>query len=525
MVLRKIWQKSLLAAVCTAGCMLSPAAHAEDLTIIYVPLDNRPVCDDYVRQTMEAAGCKIIQPPEKFIANNNKNADPEKIWEWLERKAPKADAAVISTDTLIYGGLVASRTHLLSQDTLNARINRLANLKASLPIKIYAFSTIMRTPRASKGRVEPPYYTVCGPSIFAYSELLDKENQNKLTLIDKLKMQTLERNLPAAELGDWLQRREKNLKVNIQLTRLARSNRFHYLAIGKDDNATLSSTHMEARELARSTFGVSPQVMQIIDGVDQLGILLMARAYNEANKLTPSIYTEYSPGVGASTLPQYSDARLQDSVPQQIIAAGAQQANQPQGAGFILAINTPADGIVKDSTADDNQFFASPANKAFIHTLSHQIDGGAKISLADISYSNGADNGFMNALANTGKLPELLAYNGWNTADNAIGFAIAQGIMAMHMQPQDKNLLMRQRIIDDWYYQSNARRWVSDALSKHTREEMKYELDIAEEPVLKKITADCYELAKKYSFTRSTDFELSFPWKRLFEVDVKIKKK
>ena len=224
-------------------------------------------------------------------------------------------------------------------------------------------------------------------------------------------------------------------------------------------------------------------------------------------------------------MPQYSDARLQDSVPQQIIAAGAQQANQPQGAGFILAINTPADGIVKDSTADDNQFFASPANKAFIHTLSHQLDGGAKISLADISYSNGADNGFMNALANTGKLPELLAYNGWNTADNAIGFAIAQGIMALHMQPKEKDLLMRQRIIDDWYYQSNARRTVSDMLSKHNREEMKYELDIAEEPVLKKITADCYDLAKKYSFTSNTSFELSFPWKRLFEVDVKIKKK
>ena len=56
MVLRKIWQKSLLAALCTAGCMLSPVAHAEELTIFYVPLDNSTVCDDYVRQTMEAEG-------------------------------------------------------------------------------------------------------------------------------------------------------------------------------------------------------------------------------------------------------------------------------------------------------------------------------------------------------------------------------------------------------------------------------------------------------------------------------------
>lgn len=522
MKLNKLGLNSLMAAFCVAGCMLAPAAHAQDLTIIYVPLDNRPVCDDYVRQTMEAAGCKIIQPPEKYIADNNSNANPEKIWEWLERKAPKADAAVISTDTLIYGGLVASRTHHLSQAVLDERVNRLANIKASLPIKLYAFSTIMRTPRASRGRVEPPYYAICGPSIFAYSELLDKEAQNKLTLVDKLKKRALERNLPAAELNDWLERRQKNLKVNLQLTRLARSNRFHYLAIGKDDNAPLSSTHMEARELSRSTFGVSPEVLQIIDGVDQLGMLLMSRAYNEAKGITPYIYTEYAPGAGAATLPQYSDARLQDSVPQQIIAAGAKETNAPERADFILAINSPADGIVKDSTADDNKYFASPANKSFVHLLCHQIDGGAKISLADISYSNGADNGFMNYLANSGRLPDLIAYNGWNTADNAIGFAIAQGNMCRFMNQQSKDMLMKQRLIDDWYYQSNARRWVSDALAKHNREEMKYELDIAEEPVLKKITADCYELAQKYSFTRNTKFEITFPWKRLFEVNVKI---
>lgn len=253
-------------------------------------------------------------------------------------------------------------------------------------------------------------------------------------------------------------------------------------------------------------------------------MLLMARAYNESKGTVPAIYTEYAPGVGAATLPQYSDARLQDSVPQQLIAAGAKKVESPQNADFILAINSPVDGIVKDSTADDNKFFASLANKAFVRTLTQYIDEGTKISLADISYSNGADNGFMNALANTGKLSNFLAYNAWNTADNAIGYAIAQGILSRNMTEPAKNKMLQQRIIDDWFYQSNARRTVSDMLDKHNREEMKYELNIAEEPVLKKITADCYSLAKKYPFTRNTDFELSFPWKRLFEVDVKIKK-
>lgn len=115
------------------------SAQAKRLTILYVPLDNRPVCSAYVEQTMEAANCKIIMPPEKYIANNEHNGNPEQIWEWLQNKAPKADAAVISTDTLIYGGLVGSRTHNIPKAQLDQRLKRLYELKYTLPIKLYAF--------------------------------------------------------------------------------------------------------------------------------------------------------------------------------------------------------------------------------------------------------------------------------------------------------------------------------------------------------------------------------------------------
>ena len=167
----------LAVAICTAALLMPVSVQAKRLTILYVPLDNRPVCSAYVQQTMEAANCKIILPPEKYIATNEKNGNPEAIWDWLEHKAPKADAAVISTDSLVYGGLVGSRTHNVSQEELQKRVNHLYKLKTTLPIKLYAFSTIMRTPRASKGRVEPPYYSTIGPSIFAYCQLLDKQDQ------------------------------------------------------------------------------------------------------------------------------------------------------------------------------------------------------------------------------------------------------------------------------------------------------------------------------------------------------------
>lgn len=514
----------LAALICTAALLLPASVQAKRLTILYVPLDNRPVCSTYVQQTMEAANCKIILPPEKYIASNEKNGNPDGIWEWLEHKAPKADAAVISTDSLIYGGLVASRTHNISHDELQKRVKHLYELKTTLPIKLYAFSTIMRTPRASKGRVEPPYYSSIGPSIFAYSQLLDKQDQGKLSPAEKLTMQALERNMKKAELGDWLERREKNLLVNQELTRMARNGKFHYFAIGKDDNATLSATHMEGRKISLSTFDMSRDSFQILDGVDQLGLLLIARAYNEASGSKPSVYPLYSVGAGASTLPQYSDARLQDSVPQQIIAAGAVQAQSADNADLILALNTPQDGIVKDSTADDNQPFASVANKNFVGLIGKQLQSGHSVSLADISYSNGADNGFMQLLSTSGELEHLTAYNGWNTGDNAVGYAIAQGLIARDMSSEARNMLLRQRLIDDWFYQSNARRSVSNELEKHNREDLKYDLATEEKVILQQVTADCQRMVNDCPLTKGTKFSLSFPWKRLFEVEVKIKK-
>ena len=519
-------QKFTKIALCSAAlCMLNLPAQAKELTILFVPLDNRPVCADIPKETLEAAGCKIIMPPEEFIASHTNKGNPEKIWEWLVKKAEKADAAVISTDTLIYGGLVASRTHNIDDDILNERVTRLTALPKALPIKIYAFSTIMRTPRASFGNVEPEYYSQVGPAIFKYSQLLDKADNGKLSLDEQLTKQAFERNMQKNNLGDWLNRRQKNLQVNLTLTDIAARKYFHYLAIGKDDNAPLSATHMEARKISWKTFNTSKDTLQILPGVDQLGLLLLTRAYNEAHNAKPKIMPLYSPGAGANTLPQYSDTILYDSVPQQIIAAGGETVQNKNQADFILALNTPANGIMQDSTSDTNQFFASVENKKFIQQLNSLIDNKYKISLADISYSNGADNGFMHYFANGGRLNNLFAYNGWNTADNTVGFAISQGILALDTPREKLDNIIRQRLIDDWYYQSNARRKVSDLLDQHSRENLKYSLGSAEKPVLEEVTKDCNTLANQYTFTKNTKFKLSFPWNRLFEIDVKISKK
>ena len=159
----KIWnnpfRKILLFSLLLLSFSSAQAEENKKETLLFLPLDNRPVCSSYVAKTMEAAGYKVLLPPDKYLASYNRNGSPDELWKWLVSRAPQADAAVISTDSLIYGGLVASRTHHEPQAVLEQRLQRLETLRDQFPVRLYAFSTLMRTPRASFGAVEPPYYS------------------------------------------------------------------------------------------------------------------------------------------------------------------------------------------------------------------------------------------------------------------------------------------------------------------------------------------------------------------------------
>ena len=492
----------------------------EKAALLFIPLDNRPVCFSYPVKVMEAAGYKIYTPPEKLLATRTAPADTEKLWKWLESRAEKVDAAVISTDALIYGGLVASRTHSMSMPELEAKVRRLQNLRMDKDTRLYGFSTLMRTPRESYGNVEPAYYSNVGPAIFRYSQLSDKSDLHAETLLEDFEVGAFERNLAKAHLKDWLDRRNKNMEINHQLAMLTRVGRFEYFAIGKDDNAPLSHTHMEARKIILNNGYLSDESFQILPGVDQLGLLLLTRAANALSRKSPTVYPMYVEGVGPKTIPQYSDLPLGKSVPEQVIAAGGKIVYSPDAADVVLAINTPADGTMYDSTNLSNSYYASPANKRYIVNLGKMLERGVNISLADVAFSNGGDNGFMNEMSLRGFTEKLSAYNGWNTADNTVGFAIAQGMLAPQIAKDKQLMLMRERILDDWYYQSNARRIITDELEKNKKEAYKYALNEMMPKIKKQAMDIISRLAVNYDITAGTKFDVVFPWNRLFEVDI-----
>ena len=102
-------------------------------TIVYIPMDDRPVNLEYVVDTAQAAGVDVVVPPKALLGTRGEMGDPEGLWAWLFAHSRTADAVVASTDSLLYGSLVASRTHNLSMDIVEERLANFTKLKSSNP--------------------------------------------------------------------------------------------------------------------------------------------------------------------------------------------------------------------------------------------------------------------------------------------------------------------------------------------------------------------------------------------------------
>lgn len=514
-------KKSIITAVFFLLFLIHVPGYAQ--TIMYVPFDNRPVSYEYVVDTVKKGGFDMVVPPEEALAARTRSADPDQLWEWVFAHAKEADGAVLSADALIYGGLVASRTHEINEDVLLRRAANFEKLKELNPaLRLYVFSTIMRSPHASNGGVEPAYYETYGPAIFRIHALQDKNEMEKLNKNEKKELAALTAQVPEEIMKNWVDRREKNFKVNLQLVSALKNNTFNYLLIGRDDCSPLSRSHQESRWLGKETAELSASKYSSFPGADQLGMLMLARAANDLTFTIPTVAVVYTQGVGDKTIPSYEDTPVGKNVRDHLIAAGCVPLLSDNVAGMILAVNTPVDGWTREAGLGSNKTTASKETLALVKKVGGYLDADRKVAVADISFANGSDNAFMKEMSNSKLVPELESYSGWNTASNTIGYTIGQAVFAQRMTAANKNNLIAVRLLDDWAYQANVRSallnevLIPQGISNVQLDGMK--------PVLTKEVNERIETFARQNFNGFpvTKAEVSFPWNRMFEVDVKV---
>ena len=498
---------------------------AQPPKIIYIPHDNRPISDKQTKEVVEKLGYNVVVPPDEILGNRDDLGYPDKLWDWLQKNSLDAQAAVISSDSLIYGSLVGSRKHSYSKAEVIERVNRFSQFHKKNPkLPLYVFGSIMRTPKSGEasGYEEPPYYRKYGTDIFRYTVLQDKQEVEGLTKRETKEKAFLEELIPKKDLKDWLGRREKNYAANEELIKLTRQNVFDYLALGRDDNAPYSRTHLESRHLAQAGKDLGKNQFQAMAGIDEIGILLLARAVNSMRHEVPFVYTRYNWGRGGNTVPAYSDEKISESINSAIIAVGGTPITAPQRADFVLMVNTNPNGKTYEANDRANDGRDREGSKYFADLVSEHLAAGYPVGIADIAYANGADNALMEELKRRGLLFKIRMYSGWNTPTNSTGFAIGAGVLVRHMKDADVDELLLTRYLDDWAYQANVRNTIARQLTWLRGDGVYGLLGDKKQAVSERTTRMLTRFVNENfpPFKSLEELNVVFPWNRMFESDV-----
>ena len=493
--------------------------------ILFIPHDNRPISDKQTAEVVQKLGYDVVVPPDDLLGNRENLGNPDALWTWIHANAKDAKAAVISSDSLVYGSLVGSRKHNYSRGEVLERASRFRQFRKENPkLPLYVFGSIMRTPRSGEasGHEEPKYYRSYGGDIFRYTVLSDKEEVEGLSRRETKEKAFLQELIPKKDLADWLGRRGKNYAVNEELIKLTRGNVFDYLVLGRDDNAPYCQTHMESRHLSEAGKDLGKARFQTMAGIDEMAMLLMARAVNNLRRDVPFVYTRYNWGRGPNTVPAYSDEKISISIQDAIIAAGGMPVTSPARADLVLMVNTNPNVKTYEANARSNDGSEREGTKYFADLVSEHVDKGYPVGIADIAYANGADNALMEQLKKRKLLFKIRAYSGWNTPTNSSGFVIGEGMLVRNMKKDDVDALLLTRYLDDWGYQANVRNTIARQLTWLRGEGVYGSLDAKREAVSLRTQTMMKRFATENlpTFPSLEEIYVYFPWNRLFESDV-----
>ena len=116
--MNRIFRAVLLVAILSAALafyhfLLHPAATLTPVSpmrtlssrVVLVPLDSRPPCRQQVADLGRIAGLDVITPPAECMDYYSQPGDTMALRRWLQDNLAGRQAAILSIDQLLYGGL------------------------------------------------------------------------------------------------------------------------------------------------------------------------------------------------------------------------------------------------------------------------------------------------------------------------------------------------------------------------------------------------------------------------------------
>ncbi|MBE5950379.1 MAG: DUF4127 family protein [Lachnospiraceae bacterium] len=487
--------------------------------IVLLPLDERPCNYDFVYKLFQSDELKIVRPTQ--LGSKKDPADFDKIKEFLFEECEQAFGLILSVDMLLYGGLVPSRMHMETVETLKERLQVIKQLKEKNPqLKIYAFHCIMRCPSYNNADEEPDYYEYYGERLFTYGVMKHKVQLGQAAAEEA---EVLRAQIPEKVLVDFEGRRELSRTLNMETVRYYTEGDLDALVFPQDDSAPLGYTAIDQMQIRRKIqeAGMTDEIL-LYSGADEVALTLTARMLNEMKGNHPKVYVKYATEAAKHMIPKYEGVRLCTTIGFHILSAGCIPVEQEEAADVIMIATAPDDKMEEafDQPSISPNYNAERNMAEIMRYIREKLSEGKRVAIADNAYSNGGELDLIRMLNKHGILMDVSAYAGWNTNGNTLGTVLAEAVYDYYYgdTKQRKDFLV-ERYLEDVGYCSHARGLVTTEISAYADTAFATEENAAEVAASARVHLDEFtaqylsSIADKVHITH-----VSMPWKRMFEV-------
>ncbi|MBQ9978158.1 MAG: DUF4127 family protein [Clostridia bacterium] len=497
------------------------------MNVVYIPLDERPCNYSFAAKIARGSKVNVIKPEACILGDKKKPADFDAVKSFMVEHANEADAYVISIDMLLYGGIVPSRLHSLSEGELCSRLEVINEIKAINPrAKIYAFALIMRCPKYSSSDEEPDYYEYCGREIFLAGQTKHKQQLGLISDEQAQELMIQYASVIGDNLADFERRREINRNMLIRAVGMLHG-AIDYLIIPQDDSAQYGYTSMDREAIKAELRSLGLDDVAMYPGADEVGMTLLSRAACEYAGKSPKIYCEFAHGNSPNITPLYEDRPLKNTLPFQLECAGCVRTDHREDADVILYLNYPSCEPV-EVWQEGGIGYAQRDLNTFTDGIVKDARAGRVVAIADGAYCNGGDKEFLKLLASKINILDISAYAGWNTSSNTLGTVICQAVFVYLFGDNEyQRLFFAERIYEDVGYCGHIRAYVTNSILP----KMGYDYfnaggsdgevaRIVERELERYITESFPALASRYGIS-----ECRMPWRRMFEVGLSLKER
>ncbi|WP_026391582.1 DUF4127 family protein [Haploplasma modicum] len=497
--------------------------------IVIIPLDERP-CNYHFNQYMtEGMPYELVAPPMEYMGNKKIPGDTAKIIDWLVKESVDADGIVVALDTILYGGIVPSRLHHDTKETLLERLNVLRDIKKNNQnIVIYGYQLLMRNPSYSNAEEEPDYYGLVGREIHLYGIYEHKEQLGIITELEKKHFEEIKKILPKEYLDDYVGRRNINSEINDDFLQLVIDEVIDFAIIPQDDSSPYGFTALDQIKTRKLIEDKNLEFkVYMYPGADEVTNVLLSRLVLNFEDKKPLVYLKYSTVGNGKIIPLYEDRYLGETIKYQVLAAGGLIVSDLKDADLVLLVNTPPSGMREASNIDKRtiEYDAQRTLIEFVLFAEYAINVLKKpVIIGDVAYANGGDLHLFKLMKQKDLLYKVAAYAGWNTSSNTLGTAIPQGIFAWLYPNRKENIdFLALRYTEDLGYCSIVRKQIAANLKEPNHY---YLLDGKKGSVVGEIGNLLTKFINENLVTAQVKpyiKNIYSPWNRMFEIGLEVR--